>query len=132
MRQYITANVNLVMPQTMYRNYVVSSGCVGIYLVSIQISMIQLHCSEPWFITLPSGVAKNFKKVNFNISKMPEWFLLSLQTGLIVDASAIGLAAMLTQKRPDGTFNVVGYASRTLSKTEHNYCQTEREALAII
>ena len=45
---------------------------------------------------------------------------------VIVDASLIGLAAMLVQDK------VVAYASRALSDTKSRYSQTEREALAIV
>ena len=48
------------------------------------------------------------------------------KTVLIVDASPVGLGAMLTQ---DG--KVIAYASKALSSVERRYSQIEREALAI-
>lgn len=53
-------------------------------------------------------------------------------TELVVDASPIGLGAILTQVGRDGKRHVVAYASKALSNTEQRYSQTEREALAII
>ena len=50
---------------------------------------------------------------------------------LIVDASPVGLGAILAQKQPDEGFRPISYASRTLSETERNYSQTEREALGV-
>ena len=49
---------------------------------------------------------------------------------LDTDASLTGIGAVLSQII-DGKEYVLGYASRTLSKTERNYCTTRRELLAV-
>ena len=50
-----------------------------------------------------------------------------------VDASPVGLAAILSQKGQEtGTSYIVTYASRSLTETEQRYSQTEREALGIV
>ena len=54
------------------------------------------------------------------------------KTELFVDASPIGLAAILTQKDSSGTSHVIAYGSRSLTSTEQRYAQIEREALAIV
>ena len=46
-------------------------------------------------------------------------------TKVIVDASPVGLGAILTQKQEDGKFKPVAYASHALSPTEQRYSQTE-------
>ena len=50
---------------------------------------------------------------------------------LRVDASPVGLGAILTQTQ-DGETKPIAYASRTLTSVETRYSQTEREALAVV
>ena len=54
-----------------------------------------------------------------------------LPTKTSVDASKVGLRAVLLQKH-DGIWAPAAYASRSLSKSEQNYAQIEKEALAIL
>ena len=56
---------------------------------------------------------------------------MKLPTELVVDASPIGLDAILTQKTETG-IKVIAYASRRLTDPEARYSQTEREALPIV
>ena len=53
-------------------------------------------------------------------------------TQVIVDASPVGLGAILVQKQGDGCFKPVIYASRSLTDVERRYSQTEKEALAVV
>ena len=55
----------------------------------------------------------------------------STPTQFRVDASPVGLVAILTQTHGDET-RPVAYASRTLTPVERRYSQTEREALAVV
>lgn len=48
-------------------------------------------------------------------------------TEVVVDASPVGLGAILSQEG-----KIVAYASRSLTQVEQRYSQTEREALAIV
>ena len=50
---------------------------------------------------------------------------------LHIDASELGLGAVLYQKQDDGTYQVIAYASRMLSKSERNYDTHKLEFLAI-
>lgn len=52
-------------------------------------------------------------------------------TILIVDASPVGLGAVLVQLNK-GKEQIISFASKSLSDVERRYCQTEREALSIV
>ncbi len=60
------------------------------------------------------------------------YYSIGKPTELLVDASPIGLCGILTQLNPDGSKNIISFASRSLTSVESRYSQTEREALAII
>ncbi|CAC5384903.1 unnamed protein product [Mytilus coruscus] len=51
---------------------------------------------------------------------------------LDTDASGTAVGAVLSQINDDGKECVIAYYSRTLSKTERQYCVTRRELLAIV
>uniref|UniRef100_A0A5S6Q817 Reverse transcriptase domain-containing protein n=1 Tax=Trichuris muris TaxID=70415 RepID=A0A5S6Q817_TRIMR len=56
----------------------------------------------------------------------------SLPTTLVCDASPYGVGAVLSQTKPNGQEVTVAFASRTLTTTERNYAQIDKEALAIV
>lgn len=60
------------------------------------------------------------------------YFSQTAETQLVVDASPVGLGAVLLQRQSTGLFQPVEYASRSLTDVEQRYSQTEREALAVV
>ena len=60
-------------------------------------------------------------------------FDTSKETFILVDASPVGLSAILAQKDPQqNAHNIIAYLSRALSPVENRCSQTKKEALAIV
>ena len=61
------------------------------------------------------------------------YFDTTKETFITVDASPVGISAILSQQGSDAdTPQVVAYASRALTPVEQRYSQTEKEALGIV
>ena len=73
--------------------------------------------------------ASAFQRVKDSLEELATTAYFDMQNGIeiVVDASPVGLAALLVQ---EGC--VVIYASRALTNVETRYSQTEREALAVV
>ena len=76
-----------------------------------------------------------FEKLKKALSQAPAmgYFDVNRDTFVTVDASPVGISAILTQSDKDSNeYTVIAYASRALSDVEKRYSQTEKEALSII
>ena len=76
-----------------------------------------------------------FDKLTRALSSSPcmSYFDPKKETYIVVDASPVGLSAILSQNSKDSEdTKVVAYASRSLTDVEQRYSQTEKEALAIV
>ena len=59
------------------------------------------------------------------------YFDVNSRTGIVADASPVGLSAVLIQLQ-GVEWRVIAYASRGLTDVERRYSQTEREGLALV
>lgn len=76
------------------------------------------------FEDLRSEISNNVRTLGF--------FDPADKTELFVDASPVGLGAVLTQKDCSNSARIVSFASKGLTKAERVYPQTQREALAVV
>ena len=86
--------------------------------------------SIPWKWESKHVEAFNKLKQSITSDQIMAYYDPKKETELLVDASPVGLGALLAQVDAKGQ-TIVAYASRSLTPTEQRYSQTKREALAI-
>ena len=85
-----------------------------------------------WSWTDECEVALNKTKQALQSAELLIHYDPKLPIKLSCDASPYGVGAVLAHVMPDKSERPIAYASRTLSSSERNYAQIEREALGII
>ncbi|KAK7099318.1 hypothetical protein V1264_003469 [Littorina saxatilis] len=81
----------------------------------------------PWEWSEKEQQAFNCLKETLTNAKVMSYFDQRKPTKILVDASPVGLGAILTQEG-----KIICYASRALTPTEQRYSQTDREMLAVV
>ena len=79
--------------------------------------------------------SKSLASIRQSLSNAPvlAYFNEQKATQIYVDASPVGLGAILSQHDNNGENEcVIAYGSRALTAVEQRYSQTEREALAVV
>ena len=89
------------------------------------------HTSVKW--THIHLIAFELVKKRLTQSPVMSYFDTSKRTMVIVDASLVGISAILAQSEQDSPqYKVIAYASRSLTPVEKRYSQTDREGLALV
>lgn len=101
-------------------------------LATITESLRRLTKKDEPFVWQPEQQLA-FDKIKESLSSEQAlgYYNVNDQTQLYADASPVGLGAVLIQFNEKGP-RVISYASKSLSETEKRYCQTEKEALALV
>ena len=95
--------------------------------------LYRLLCKDScWVWKEEQEKAFNDSKSLLTSSRFRAHFDSKLPVILACDASAYGIGAVLAHRMPDGTERPIGYTSRTLSKSEQNYSQLEKEGLSCV
>ena len=81
----------------------------------------------PWKWTRREAEAFEDLKQALSVTPVMAYFDPARDTKIIVDASPVGIGAILTQNN-----RVISYASRSLTPAEQRYSQTDREFLAVV
>ena len=77
------------------------------------------------------GISDDFKTELIS-PKVMSYYDPSLNPLIITDASPVGISAIRLQQSSDSSYRIIAYSSLTLTPTEQNYSQLERECLAIL
>ena len=91
-----------------------------------------LKKGQKWVWTDACAVAFTKAKEALVSSQVLIHYDPSLPIRLAADASAYGIGAVLSHVLDDGTERPIAYVSKTLSPSEKNYAQIEKEALALV
>ena len=91
-----------------------------------------LRADQPW--KWSDQCQKAFQEAKESLSRAPVLvhYDPALPLILAADASAYSVGAVVFHRMPNGSEQPIAYASRTLSQSERNYAQIEKEALSLV
>ena len=91
-----------------------------------------LQTDRRWKWSEECAEAFRLAKKQLTSSQLLTHYDPSLPIQMAADASAYGVGAVISHTFPDGTEKPIAFASRTLTTSEKNYAQLEKEALSLV
>ena len=91
-----------------------------------------LKADRKWEWTQDCSKAFTLAKEQLSSDKVLTHYDPKMPLNLATDASAYGIGAVVSHVFPDGSERPIAFASRTLSPSEQNYAQIEKEALSLV
>jgi len=101
-------------------------------LATIAHPLHRLMATESWAWSTEAEDAFNMLKMKLTSPQVLVHYSPDLPIRLACDASPYGVGAVISHVMPDGEERPIAFASRTLTSSERNYSQIEREGLGII
>ena len=91
-----------------------------------------LQTNRKWNWTQECSDAYQLAKDQIVSAQVLTHYNPALPISMAADASAYGIGAVISHRLPDGSEHPISFASRTLTPSERNYSQLEKEALSLI
>ena len=91
-----------------------------------------LRTNAKWDWTKECEVAFTTATTQLTSAQVLTHYDPTMPLSLAADASAYGIGAVISHTFPDGSERPIAFASRTLTASEKNYAQLEKEALSLI
>lgn len=121
---------------TQLRAYLGLLNFYGRFLPNLASEIYPLHQllrkDKAWYWNKDCSQAFEKSKKLLSTSKVLVPYNPKLKIEVSCDASAYGIASVMSHVMPDGSVRPVAFASRTLTKAEKGYAQVDKEALGII